>query len=89
MRLGKKEISAVRLLVSGLVGCAVTSLPWLASKTNEEGLWLVDILLMPGMIVGLVLSRRVHDISFSVVLFVSAVFYSWIAYLCLRAYHKW
>ena len=40
------------------------------------------------MIVGLVLSRTVHDINFAVVLYVSAIFYAPVTYLCLRAFRK-
>jgi hypothetical protein len=45
---------------------------------------------MPGMIVGLVISRNVHDYSLPLVLIVSGAFYTSLAYLILRrrASHK-
>ena len=40
------------------------------------------------MIVGLVLSRTVHDINFAAVLYASAILYAPVTYLCLRVFHK-
>jgi hypothetical protein len=79
-----------RLLISGLVGAALSSSPWLASKADVEGLGLscVNLLMLPGLIVAMSVSRNVHDYSLPVVLSVSALFYAWITYLCLRAFHK-
>jgi|HubBroStandDraft_2_1064218.scaffolds.fasta_scaffold2218826_1 hypothetical protein len=75
---------------AAIIGSAITALPWLVSIADIDGLWGVDVVLMPGMIVGLVISRNVHDYSLPVVLTVSAAFYTWLAYLFLRrrASHK-
>jgi hypothetical protein len=69
---------------AAIIGSAITTLPWLVSRANIDGLWGVDVVLLPGMIVGLVISRNVHDYSLPVVLIVSAAFYTWLAYLLLR-----
>jgi hypothetical protein len=57
---------------AAIIGSAITTLPWLVSRANIDGLWGVDVVLIPGMIVGLVISRNVHDYSLPVVLIVSA-----------------
>src|SRR5579863_2873889 len=69
-----------------LIGCAVTSLPWLAGMTSNEALQSgVSLLLLPGMFVGLLVGHGgVHDASWPAVLVGSAIFWAWIAYLCLR-----
>jgi hypothetical protein len=69
---------------AAIIGSAITTLPWLVSRANIDGLWGVDVVLMPGMIVGLVVSHNVHDYSLPVVLIVSAAFYTWLVYLLLR-----
>jgi hypothetical protein len=53
-----------------------------------DGFWWVKLLWMPGAIVGLIVSRNVHDVSISVLLSANAIFYAWITYLCLSAFHN-
>ena len=73
MELGSKRSRAVigRMAGAAIIGSAITALPWLVSIADIDGLWGVDVVLMPGMIVGLVISRNVHDYSLPVVLTVS------------------
>jgi hypothetical protein len=73
-----------RVACAAIIGSAITSLPWLVSKADVDWLWGVDLLLMPGMVVGLAISRNVHTYSLPVVLVASGVSYSWLAYLLLR-----
>jgi hypothetical protein len=86
----QKAAVVTRLLISGLVGAALSSLPSLASKADIEGVGLstVNLLMLPGFIVAISVSRNVHDYSLPVVLSVSTLFYAWITYLALRAFHK-
>jgi hypothetical protein len=51
------------LMAAILVGCTITSLPWMASLTNNEVLLGgVSLLLFPGMIVGMLVGRgSVHS----------------------------
>jgi hypothetical protein len=81
-----KAIVITRLVAALLIGCAVTSLPWLASMTDNEALLTtVSLLYLPGMFVGMLVGHGgVHDASWPAVLVASALFWAWIAYLSLR-----
>lgn len=71
-----------------VVGGAVTSLPWLVSKLNYEGLWPLNFLWFPGLIAAVALSGNVHTYSFTMALAVSLIFYASLTYLILRAREK-
>jgi hypothetical protein len=75
---------ALRLSVALMVGSAVTSLPWLASKINAEVLWPTAFLWTPGTMVALVLSGNVHDYSMTVLVAVNVIFYASVTYLFLH-----
>ena len=75
---------ARRLSWGLIVGGAVTSLPWLVSKTNIEPLWPVNLLLAPGTGVALLLSGNAHDYNMTLVLAVNVAFYALLTYSLLR-----
>jgi hypothetical protein len=67
-----------------IVGCAITSVPWLASKLNYEGFWPFNFLWFPGLIAAVALSGNVHTYSFTMALAVNVTFYASLTYLLLR-----
>jgi hypothetical protein len=73
-----------------LIGCAITSLPWLTSMTNNDALQTgVSVLLLPGIIVGLLVGHGgMHDASWPATLVASGIFWAGMAYLSLRWYSK-
>ena len=71
-----------------IVGAAITSLPWVMSKINIEGLWPINFVLTPGFIVAFLVSGNVHDLSLLLALAVTAAFWSWLSYRCFGAFRK-
>jgi hypothetical protein len=72
-------------------GCCVGSLPYWLSKLNWDSSWIVAIkvgsayLLLPGMLVGLLLSMgRYDDIRIGVAVVASCCFYSGLFYFLAR-----
>jgi len=84
-RTGKNSMRRARLLILGvIVGCAITSLPWLVSKLNYEALWPINFLDLPDGIVAVLLSGNVHTYSLSVLLVGNVGFYACLTYLSFR-----
>jgi len=75
-----------RLIFAILVGATTTSLPFLAYSQVPGLQWFV-FLWAPGLIVGLTISGNAYHLSIVVVALGNAIFYSWLAYVCLRALH--
>jgi hypothetical protein len=79
------------VLKSVAFGCGAGSLPYWLSKVTWDASWMVAIkvgsayLLLPGMLVGLLLSRgRYHDINIGVPVVASCCFYSGLFYFLAR-----
>jgi hypothetical protein len=51
-----------RIALGLLVGCVITSVPWLVDRLDSESLSAVNLLVMPGIFVAMVVSRNVHNI---------------------------
>ena len=71
-----------------IVGCGITSLPWLGSKLNSETLWPLNFLDLPGLIASIALTGNAHDYSMSMALAVNVIFYGSLTYLFLRIRKK-
>lgn len=72
-----------------MVGGAVTTLRWLASKLDYEALWPVNFVMIPGGIVALILSGgNVHTYSLTVLITANVILYATATYLVLRARGK-
>jgi hypothetical protein len=82
------SVRARQLALGTIVGCAVTSVPWLASKLNYEWLWPLNFLSLPGLIASTALSGNVHTYSMTMALAVNVTFYASLAYLFLRIRKK-
>jgi hypothetical protein len=75
----------VQQVVLGIiVRCAVTSVPRLANKLNDESLWPLNFLNLPGLIASIALSGNVHNYSGTIALAVNVTFYGSLTYLFLR-----
>jgi hypothetical protein len=71
-----------------IVGGAVTSVPWLVSKLDNEALWPVNLLDAPGLLASFALSGNVHNFSITFALVVNVLFYASLTYLFLRTRGK-
>jgi len=76
----------MNLVSSVAIGCAVASLPWLASLTNMDSLLdYLSLILLPGMIVGMAMGGGgVHNPNWTATLVATAIFWAWIAYMFIR-----
>jgi hypothetical protein len=83
-----REVMARQVALGIIVGCAITSAPWLVSKLNYEGFWPLNFLWVPGLIAALALSGNVHTYSFTMALAVNVTFYGSLTYLLLRIRKK-
>lgn len=79
---------ARQLALGIIVGCAVSSVPWLVSKLNYERLWPLNFLDLPGLIASVALSGNVHTYSMTLALVINATFYASLTYLFLRTRMK-
>lgn len=83
------------LTKSALIGFAIGSIPFLVWMILRDSSALPAIqqvanyLLLPGLMVGLAISRGgVHDVNLAVVLIASCIFYSALSYVIFRIREK-
>jgi hypothetical protein len=77
-------VMARQVALGIIVGCAITSVPWLVSKLNYEGLWPFNFLWFPGLFAAVALSGNVHAYSLIMALAVNVTFYASLTYLLVR-----
>ena len=78
-----------RLVLGLLVGAVVTVLPWLVSKLNDEELWPINILLIPGVIVAVIADGgNVHTYSPTLLNAANTVLYAMFTYKLLSLREK-
>ena len=78
-----------RIALGLLVGCVITSVPWLANKFDNEALWPVNFLETPGMIVALIFGGgNVHTYSLPLLLSANVLCYALAVFVWLRPKSK-
>jgi hypothetical protein len=73
-----------RWLFGFAVGGAVTSLPWLATKSGIASFSTVDIVMLPGAVVALAFNGNVHDYSLAVLVVANVILYAIGTYFVLK-----
>ncbi len=83
------RVALARQVALGIiVGCAVTSVPWLVSKLNNDKFWPFNFLWLPGLTAAIALGGNMHTYNFTLALSVNVIFYASLVFLLLRIRKK-